>query len=377
MSTDIEARRALAEARSRIGVQLVRHTFFKLTLRRVRRALKDFELVVLVGPSRVGKGALLRALDQELNAVVEEKPSELRSAIVRTESAFRRAFSWKRFWVLCLRAVGDALPECKVNREMPACGVARGTGARYRSATEPQLADDFRRAAQDRGLEVLFVDEALAMLKNERGRVLQDQLDILRDLADTEPFKFVLVSTPRILDHLDLSEELDSRITEVYFPRYSRDSEAQFERFRRTVRTLMNSLPEASRFTLTGEQLLALHMASAGCIGHVVHHFRAAINTCLESGEHQLCWTHFEEAFPADEKLERRWHRCLQGEALFERVSARTLGRGRVWSERREPVLSDFEPGFELTPPSPSARPRRRGRSARVGTPAPRRPSVG
>ena len=376
MSTDQQARNALAEACSGIGLDLVRHTFFKLTLRRVRRALKNFELVVLVGPSRVGKGALIRALVKELNAVVERDPSKLRAAIVRAESAFRKAFSWKRFWVLCLRAVGDPLPECKVNRALPARGVSRGTGARYGSVTEPDLADNFRRAAHDRGLEVLFVDEALALLKNERGRVLEDQLDLLRDLADTEPFKFVLVSTPRILGHLDLSEELDSRTTVVYFPRYNRDNEAEFKRFRRTARTLINSLPKASQFKLTGEQLHSLHVATAGCVGHLVHHFRAAINACLEEDQYQLSWEHFLEVFPPDEKLQRRWNRCLLGEALHARASARTFGKDQVWGDRAEPELSDFAPEFALTAPTPRATRRRRG-SSRIGIPNPTRHSVG
>ena len=312
-----------------------------------------------------------------MNAIIEKDPSQLRAAVVRAESAFRKAFSWKRFWVLCLRAVDDPLPGCKVNRALPARGVSRGTGARYRSVTEPDLADDFRRAAHDRGLEVLFIDEARALLKNERGRVLQDQLDLLRDLADTEPFKFVLVSTPLILEHLDLSDELDSRITEVYFPRYNRDNEAEFKQFRQTARTLMDSLPKASQFSLTGEQLYALHSATVGCVGQLVHLFRAAINACLESEQHQLSWEHFLEVFPSDEKLDRRWERCLFGEALYAQASARTFGKDHVWGGRSEPKLSDFQPDFELTPSVAPPAKRSRRSSSRIGIPDPVRHSVG
>ena len=376
MSTDREARTALAAARHRFGVEFVRHTYFVRTMRLLKKALRNYRMVVLIGPSRVGKGAILDAYVNELNAEVEET-SKILAAIVRAESAHRKVFSWKRFWIQCLRAIQDPLPERKVNRASAASGVSRGTGARYRSSSESELADHFRDAARDRGLHILLVDEALALLKNERGRVLRDQLDVLRNLADTEPFRFVLVSTPRILEHFDLSEELDSRMTLVYFPRYTRDDPDEYKQFRQVVRTFMDSLPKRSRFRLTGSQMLELHKATAGCVGHLVHWFRLAVDECLEAEQHQLEWEHFLATFPGDAKVERRWQRCLEGEAMYACASAQTYGEDRVWSRRFEPDLSEFSSEFELTmPEAPSKKPRRRG-STRIGLPGPGRHPVG
>ena len=374
MSTDADVREALFGSFARLGHEVVQHTYFEQTRIVLRRELVVHNMVSLLGPSRVGKGALIRSVVREMNESVAGEPSRLRAAVVRAEVPHRKAFSWKRFWICALRAVGDPLPESKVNRTLPAGGVSRGTGARYRAATEPELSDMFLDAARDRGLEVLFIDEALALLKHERGRVLEDQLDVLRNLADLERIKFVLASTSRILDSLGASEELASRVHHVHFPRYSRDDAKEYKDFRRAARALMDQLPAVSRFTLTGEQMVLLHAGSVGCVGRLVVWFRKAVQLCLDQEGCELRWEHFEATFLPDKQLRHLWRQCLAGEVRTERALSRTFGRGEVWAKRREPDVLSLGPEFELVPP-PSA-PVNKRVSARLGMPGPSRPAA-
>ena len=73
-------------------------------------------------------------------------------------------------------------------------------------------------AAIDRGLQLLVIDEAYAIVKTESGVTLKQQLDVLRNLADEMPFRIALVSTGRILDKFEISGELSGRLGFVYFP---------------------------------------------------------------------------------------------------------------------------------------------------------------
>ena len=378
MPTDLSALQALVESRKLLDQEPVKHTLLLETLDRLELALDADSMVYLLGPSRVGKGTAIHMLCEEMNAPVAEEPSQLRASMVRARTAHRGLYSWKRFYFEAMKAIGDPLPNRKVNRDVPASGVWRGTGSRYKSISEPELADRFMVGARQRGLEVLFIDEALALFKKQRESSMLDQLDVLRDLADSDHLKFVLVSTPRILEHLDLSEELESRAEAVYFPRYNRDDAAQFKTFRRVSVTLMTRLPKASRFRLEPQHQLKLHQGTAGCVGHLVRWFRSAIKCCVANGEHQLAWGHFVATFPSDDKVHRRWKRCLQGEELYRDVSERTFGDGCVWGARAEPKLADFDPE-EAEPETPPANPspRKPKASGRIGISGARRPAVG
>ena len=375
MLVDSEVRQALEGAVSRLRSELVPHTLLEDTRRSIHRELDCYDMVLLLGPSRVGKGALIRSITDKMNASVVDEPSKIPAAIVRARVPHRKAFSWRTFWIDALRALEDPLAHRKVNRASPASGVERGTGARYRSVHEPELADMFADAARDRDLNVLFVDEALALLKYERGRVLRDQLDVLRNLADETDFKFVLVSTPRIIEHLEPSEELESRLTAVRFPRYRRSTVEEFKVFRRVARTFMDKLPEGCRLKLTGEQLVVLHHGSIGCVGHLVHWFCRAIHDCMAHGDRKLEWKHFEASVERDQGIDNLWRKCLEGERQCEIALARTLGDDPAWASRREPDGNGLQVEFELSQsPGDVARP---GSSTRIGIPKPSRPVVG
>lgn len=124
-------------------------------------------------------------------------------------------------------------------------------------------------------VEWLFIDEAVALVKSGRGRVLRDPLDVLRNLADRGDFKVVLVSTPRILPSLQLSGE-------VFFPRYG-SGRGEFKSFCRVHTTLMEVLPKSSRLRPEPEQLRLFQAGSFGCVGHLADWFRRALARCAES----------------------------------------------------------------------------------------------
>ena len=160
----------------------------------------------------------------------------------------------------------------------PKSNVVGVAGHRDGSRDVPnQGSDDSRKF-----VEWLFIDEAVALVKSGRGRVLRDPLDVLRNLAARGDFKVVLVSTPRILPSLQLSGELARRAGEVFFPRYG-SGRGEFKSFCRVLTTLMEVLPKSSRLRPEPEQLRLFQAGSLGCVGHLADWFRRALARCAES----------------------------------------------------------------------------------------------
>ena len=321
--------------------------------------------MLTVGPAGVGKGRLIAYLVEEFNVSVIEAPRLLRAAVVSAPNSHRRAFSWREFFIACLEALEDPLPEEKV--ELPNSVVARA-----RRATEAGLRRAVLSAVCDRGLHVLFVDEALALVQNERGRTLRHQLDVLRDLADASSCKLVLVATPRLLGPLDLSGELARRMAAVAFPRYwpvTRGS-PEGQDFLAAVKALLEMLPAGSKPRLGWRRIGLLGAGSLGCVGLLVQWFDRAVTRCLREGADALDWRHFEETVLPDSQLATLQGECEDGERRFGDLTVRTFGG---LSDTGSSVGEDV-PAVKAA--SSPALPRATRASGRVGLPKPRRHEV-
>ena len=362
-------------ARRRLGAETVRHRHFVATANRLREAMACHRLALLIGPPGVGKSLLVDCLVAEANGAVRDRPSQYRAVVATAPAPHRRAFSWKDFWIALLTALDDPLPHHKVDRIATVEALARAPAARLRRMTEGQLLHRVSSAARDRGLEALFIDEAVELVKAEQGRMLRDQLDVLRNLADLAGFQLVLVSTPRILPSLQLSGELLRRTAEVYFPRYLAEGPAaasEYRDFCRVFATFIRSLPEGARYHPDPEQLRLLHAGSLGCVGHLADWLKRVLRRAESEGTDCLEWSHFEGTVLVDAKLAKLEEESRRGEERIAEASVRTFGLG--------PALRHPDSSSATAPDSSSSSERStsggRSRTGRVGLPKPKRRRV-
>ena len=165
------------------------------------------------------------------------------------------------------------------------------------------------------------------LLMNEQGRTLCDQLDVIRDMADNSGCKIVLVSTPRILEPLNLSGELIRRMVKVFFYRYTFTGDVRdedFQMFRMIVNTFMELLPKAQRPRLSSRRIQYLQAGSIGCVGLLSMWFVRALTRCVVAGSEAFEWSHFEERAFSDADLERFRDECEKGEKLYHESNVRT-----------------------------------------------------
>ena len=311
-----------------------------------------------------------RITQQRLNEPIFHDRRLLRAVLFPAPSPQRGSFPWSAFWRRWLRALDDPLPECKVDRDFKRDRLVEGVSTQARRGSVDALRNAALAATRDRGVDVVFINEAANLVPKERARTLSDQLDVLRDLTDSGCCKIVLVATARILEPLSLSGELARRIGDVFFRRYAdgRVRSPEYRCFVSVVKTLVDGLPEASKPVLHGRVRL-LHAGSLGCVGILHDWFDYAIKRCVREQKEVLDFTHFEATVLPDEKLKTLREQAERGDGLCHELSARTFGGLLGGSGAADVPAAAAASSSAASGPSVPAR-------RRVGTPKPRRHPV-
>ena len=361
--TSVERSANLLSARDRIREQVIFHPHFLETKQRVIEAIGGTDdLLLLTGPAGVGKSFLIRDLVKELNAPVADNPRVLRAVSFVAPCPSGRAFSWDTFCIAWLKAIGEPLIQYKVDWRT----VCPGTGVKS-YGKEGDLRSALYDATDGRGIEVVVVDEALALLMSERERTLRNQLDVLREISDNAGCKVILVSTPRILEPLGLSGELIRRMNRIFFHRYGFTGDEERKAFRHIVKTFLAPLPKSVQPRLSSRHLQFLQAGSLGCIGILASWFARALMRCVTTESEVLDWSHFEEVAFSDADLATLRRQCEEGERLFQKLDARTI-----------PGLLGQEVSADEPPEKPASVPAAKGKipKRRVGQPNPVRHRV-
>ena len=237
----------------------------------------------------------------------------------------------------------------------------------------------------ERGIEVVFVDEAANLVLNEQGRTLRDRLDILRDMSDESSeeetildegsFSIVLFSTFRIVEGgaLNLSPELIRRMRKIDFSRYDPKAAVGSEDFlsyRDIVKALLDQIPEEMRPTLSVENLKLLLERSVGCVGILCKWILRATVLCEDEGAERLEWRHFEgEVGLTEGDVDELTERFRLGEEAWERFTKGKGGQPSGKSSAGSAASGDAG--------TSSSRGRRKKSGRRIGLPSPSRPPVG
>ena len=311
----------IAEYEDSFPSRLVPHRHFEAAKRTFLRFYRSYRIFLMVGVSGAGKDALAGEIVRELNAPILNTCDKVRAVMVTAPSAQGRAFSMRDFWKDVSNKLDEPLIDRKVDLDAE-LNRLRGdsrialTPAQREKRSAHDLKNTVCRAAIDRELRLLVINEAFAIVKTESGVNLQEQLDVLRTLADKAPFRIALVSTGKILKKFETSGELTRRLGVMHFPRYGSplgtngrrvshsdpfaDRKAHLDVFV----SLQNELPERSRLKPTPNQLEDLYELTLGCVGHLVAWFRWAIVHCDDAGRDKLSWRDFRETVLHEDSLD-------------------------------------------------------------------------
>jgi type II secretory pathway predicted ATPase ExeA len=329
-------------------------------------------LILVYGPTGVGKTTLRRRIEQQLLAAalpdLERDPGRVPVVGLEAVAPESGQFNWKDYYTRALLALDEPLAEHK--RDLAVRGLRRDGGGRLRvahTAPAPELRRALEQCLRQRQVEVVIVDEAQHLRRLASGRRLLDQMDTLKSLAALTGTRHVLVGTYELLGLADLSAQLSRRSAEIHFGRYHAEVAADRLAFQSVLLTFQRHLPLAVEPDLVG-RWEELYERSVGCVGVLKNWLQRALAAALAAGEPTLTGRRLEQQADPTRKLLSLARELAAGEAA---LAASDRERG----ELRRLLGLAAEPGG--APPPLSDRPRAPRRPGRAGERRPTRDPVG
>jgi len=262
----------------------VLHRNYEATCRRLAAAslaIMKGELIVLVGPSRVGKTRCVRDALCIPEPNVPDQRSRMRVVVVEAgNDSTSGEFSTKAFMIECLRALHH-----------PVYGVPDDDDpwqerlqARLRRTPEGTLRSAFQSGHELRETEYLVIDEAHHVGYTPGGDAAAARiLDSYKCLANRTNLKLVLTGSYQLLRLLTLAPHLLGRQHPLEFPRYHGDVRSDVIAWQQILQTFSRCL----RFE-NGQSLCSwngyLFDGALGCVGQLLRWLRVALARSQSEG---------------------------------------------------------------------------------------------
>lgn len=296
------------------------------------KSYNDGSLILLFGPTGVGKTTIMQLLEKRL---LEELKDELvldreMIPLVKAEimGASTRKFDWKDFYREILLKLSEFSIDNRVDFakwETPRQPWLPfdNTGQSYKGvaddsrSTESRLRTSVEQSLRHRRPKVVLLDEAQHLTALSTGRSLLDQQNVIKSLANRTQTTHALFGSYELMSFRDLNGQLARRTVNIHFRRYVNTSKQDMKDFENIVWNFQQQLPlEESSDLLSLTQYL--YEGSFGCVGILKDWlFRSLVK--LFSGQGRILTKEHLEMTKLDEiKLVKIAQECINGERKLE-----------------------------------------------------------
>src|SRR2546426_417831 len=258
-------------------------------------------MVLVIGPSRVGKTTLIRMLEERVlatgKALLAPDPSFIPFASILAAGPGTNRFEWAEYYRAVLRALHDPFVDGKV--------------AQIRTK---ELREAMETALLERKPLAIIVDEAHHLAEAARGSRLQSQLNHLKHFENATGVSHILVGTYEMRPFRKVNAQLACRSVDVHFPRYDAAIDADAQVFQSVVWALQRQLPVEKEPALI-DHWEFLYARSIGCIGWLKMHLNRALNLALTEQAKTVTLAHLRKTVPAETRVELALRNALESEA--------------------------------------------------------------
>lgn len=297
-------------------------------------------LILVFGPTGVGKTTLLSKIQHLLSASAapdfEADPGHLPVVVIEAAPPESRFFSWRAHFKRMLHAMNEPLIDSKrrfgaIDRSpqlMAPYPNDRGLTADYHFAVEQAL--------QYRRPKAVLIDEAQHLFALASGRRIEDQLNVLKSLANRSNTIHVLCGTYELLRARNLSGQLSRRSIDIHFPRYDVGRVSDRRTFAKILQTFAAQMPFPRPPDLVNSWEY-LYERSLGCVGILKDWLTRALATAVRASAQTLTLEHLEKHALSVSQCDRLLEEAARGESeLHEDADA--LGQLRLRLGFPEPI---------------------------------------
>lgn len=278
------------------------------------------EIIMVLGPSGVGKSTLIHELKKEMiNESMDELERDktiLPFVSVELISPDSGVFNWKDFYVRVLQAMEEPLIDKKIIYE-DEVGIKKKMRVREGSYfTSPELRRSLENAFYYRKPKVFIIDEAQHFIKVPSARKYLDQLDSLKSLSNLTKVPQILAGTYELKNFVNLNGQLARRTLDIQFPRYDLSNEQDLINFLGVIKGLLECLPIEKNPDLL-DYWDFLYERTIGCVGILKDWLTRSLKLALEKNEHILEIEHLRQTAMSINKISKLLDEVSQGEACF------------------------------------------------------------
>lgn len=347
-------------------------------LKQAIRYATQGRLILIYGPTGVGKTTLRQGIERELLDEawpdLEEDPSRIPILGLEAVPPELGQFDWIDFYTRALMALNEPLIPYKLaddelDYDVP--GIRRSERGRLviQSGVKTRaLRRAMENALQYRRPAAFIIDEAQHLQKVAGGRRLQDQMDAIKSLANRSNTAHVLIGTYELLNLTNLSDQLSRRSYHISFPRYRADCETDIQTFKEVLQTFQQHLPLNREPDLTG-QWDYFYEHSAGCVGILKSWLCDALADALENKQQTLTDKYLNRHKMSSDRLLNVAHEIIEGEKKLAELESQPAQARQILGLESQLLPKELTPDAQATQSKP--------KKGRIGTRQPTRDPIG
>lgn len=308
-----EASKVMFAARDRLEKSVVRHVRFNEALTLIRNRIlfpTDSNLLFIVGPTGVGKSRLMSIAKKVVLEMMKDEliadRSRLPSVAFEVQATNVGNFSWGPFYADYQAELKVPIPPSKeLMSELPHVPRAHGPHQAVLSAIA------HRRPV------VTFLDEANHLCQVSNARLLPQQLDKIKSLANRSKTLHVMFGTYELAALLDASAQLARRGNAFHFSRYRWEKQGELNAFKEMVEQFGSCLPLDHTLSLPS-RVEYIYERSLGCAGILRNWLMDALGRACRDGHTFIKFQDLEATAMPSSKLRRLLQDAQTKEAIMD-----------------------------------------------------------